>query len=104
MTTKRYRPSVFRSGDRDDNERHITAVLSRWKVHYIQMPPGAGFDLLVMVNPVELWEVKNPALKWSLTKTEQAAKTYCRERGIPYRIIETMEQAVDQLEKKRAAG
>ena len=91
---------MFRSGDRDDNERHITAVLDRYRVRYLRMQPGAGFDLLVMVAPVELWEVKNPDLKWSLTKVEQAAKTYCRERGIIYRVIETTAQASELLAER----
>jgi hypothetical protein len=100
MTTKRYRPSMFKSGERDDNERHITAVLDRYHIRYVKMQPGAGFDILVMVNPLQVWEVKNPEYKWTLTKVEQAAKTYCRENGIPYRIIETTAQAVEAISER----
>jgi hypothetical protein len=98
--SKRPRRSLFRHGDRDQNERNITAVLDRYRVRYHRMPPGVGFDLLVQVNPMECWEVKSPTYKWSLTKVEQAAKLYCRERGIPYRIIETMEQAVEAIAER----
>lgn len=97
--TKQYRRSMFVSGKRDSNEGNITAILDRYGVPYCQMPPSAGFDLLVIVSPVEFWEVKNPAVKWSLTRAEQERKSYCKAHGIPYRIIETMEQAVDAIMK-----
>jgi hypothetical protein len=98
--SKRPRRSLFRHGDRDQNERNITAVLDRYRVRYHRMPPGVGFDLLVMVGPAEFWEVKNAALKWSLTKAEQETKEYCKTRGITYRVIETIEQAASALAER----
>jgi len=95
--TKRYRPSVFGVGGRDSNEPHITAVLDRYHVPYVLMPPQAGFDLLVFVSPLECWEVKNPEYKWSLTKAEKERLDYCKRIGIKYRVIEMMDQAVDAL-------
>jgi hypothetical protein len=99
--TKQYRRSMFVSGNRDRNEKNITAVLDRYGVPYCHMPPSAGFDLLVIVSPVEFWEVKNPEVKWSLTRAEQERKSYCKAHGIQYRVIETMEQAVDAIVERK---
>jgi hypothetical protein len=98
--TKQYRRSVFLSGNRDKNERLITAVLDRYHVPYCLMPPSAGFDILVMVPNMECWEIKNDQLKWSLTKAEQETKEYCKAHSIPYRIIETIQQAADALAER----
>lgn len=95
--TKHYRPSVFLSGKRDANERGIMAMLNRFGVAFCMMPPTAGFDLLVFNGRVELWEVKNSSVKWTLTKAEHERKQYCKEHGIIYRVIETLEQAADAL-------
>lgn len=87
--SKQYRPSVFRgAANRDKNETTITAVLDRWHVEYSKGKPGDGYDLLVQINPLELWEVKDPSQKWTLTNHEKAKQAYCRERGIPYRVIQ----------------
>lgn len=96
-----YRRSVFMSGNRDRNEKDITAVLDRLGVPFVLMPPTAGFDLLVLTSPIELWEVKNSTLKWSLTKAEHARKKYCKANGIVYRVIETSQQAADALAERR---
>lgn len=98
--TKQYRRSVFLSGNRDSNEKDIIAVLDRYRVPFCLMPPTAGFDILIMVNPVQFWEVKNGALKWTLTKAEHRLKNYCQMEGIPYVIIETMEDAVNAITER----
>ena len=96
----RYRRSVFFTGDRDANEKDITDILARCKIPYCLMPPTAGFDLLVFAPYVELWEIKNPLRKWTLTKAEQIMKSYCEDYGIPYRVIETQEQAIKIVEER----
>jgi hypothetical protein len=99
--SKHRRPSVFLSGKRDSNEKDITAVLDRCGIPFVLMPPTAGFDLLVFTPHVELWEVKNSELKWSLTRAEQERKNYCKANGITYRVIERIEQAVNALNERR---
>src|SRR3990167_7474717 len=89
--------AMYRSWNRDRNEKDITPILDRLHVRYHLMPPGAGFDILVMVGPVEFWEIKNSGYKWSLTKGEQETKKYCEARGITYRVIENIEQAANAL-------
>lgn len=91
---------VFHTGKRDANERTITAILDRYGFQYCHMPPTAGFDLLVFIPHVELWEIKNNGLKWTLTKAEHERKRYCAAHNIPYRVIETMEQAVDAISER----
>lgn len=98
---KQYRPSVFGAANRDRNEPKITAILDRFSIPYCKMPPQAGFDILVMLSPVELWEIKNPETKWTLTKAEQERKTYCKRNGITYRVIETIDQAIDSIAERR---
>jgi hypothetical protein len=91
---------AFARGNRDKNERDITQILIRFQVPYVLMPPTAGFDLLVFSNGLECWEVKNKALKWSLTHSEQERQMYCKRNGITYRVIETIEQAVEALNER----
>jgi hypothetical protein len=101
--SKQYRRSVFMSGNRDENESKITAILDRYHIPWCKMPPLAGFDLLVFVGPLECWEVKNPSYKWTLTKAEQERKSYCKQNGITYRVIEFMDQAVDAITERITA-
>ena len=91
------RKKIFRTSNRDRNEHTITEILIRFQVPYVLMPASAGFDILVMVNPPEFWEIKNPEYKWSLTEAEQKLKSYCKRNGITYRVIEYIEQAVQAL-------
>jgi len=88
-------------GDRDGNEAKITTVLSHYQIPYCLQPPQSGFDILVLTNPVELWEVKNPARKWTLTKAEHERKRYCEGKGIIYRVIEYSDQAADALAERQ---
>lgn len=97
----RRRTAIFRNGDRDANEPMITTVLSRLNIPFVVQPPQAGFDLLVLTSPPELWEVKNPSYKWTLTRSEHERQKYCRANGITYRVIETIEQAADAIAERR---
>jgi hypothetical protein len=93
-------PNRYNKGNRDSNESEIREVLYRRGVQYIQMREGAGADLLVLTNPMQLWEVKNPQQppsKRALTPVEEIMQAYCVQRGIPYRVIETPEQAAAAL-------
>jgi hypothetical protein len=98
---KHRRPSVFLSGKRDRNEKEITNILDRYGIPYVFMPPTAGFDILVLTSPVQLWEVKNSDLKWTLTKAEHDRKSYCKANGINYQVIQSMEDAVDAISKTK---
>lgn len=95
------RKKIFASANRDENESKITTLLIHLQIPYCLMPATAGFDILVMTAPMEAWEVKNSSYKWTLTKAEQERKEYCKRHGIPYRIIETVEQAVDALNERK---
>jgi len=92
---------MFTSGKRDSNESKITAILDHWKIPFCLMPPRAGFDILVLTSPIELWEVKSPDYKWTLTKAEQERKRYCEGKGIIYRVIEYSDQAADALAERQ---
>ena len=97
MTSRR-----FSKGNRDRNETVITEVLRRRHVPYVQLHEDAGADLLVMVAPLELWEVKNdsrPPSARHLTDAELKAQEYCDEIGIPYVVIETPEDASERLDR-----
>lgn len=98
---KQYRKHIFRSSNRDDNEPLITALLDRFQIPFCLMPATAGFDILVMIAPPEFWEIKNPAYKWTLTKAEHERQGYCRKVGIVYRVIETIEQAVEAINERK---
>lgn len=93
--------AMYRTWNRDRNEKLITNILDRYHIQYSHGRPGDGYDLLVQIQPMELWEIKDSAQRWSLTKAEQAKKRYCKEHGIPYRVIETIEQAVDAITEGR---
>jgi hypothetical protein len=99
--TKQYRKQIFRKAHRDDNEGGIVTVLDTARIPYCLMPPEAGFDILVMTGPMEAWEVKNPAYKWTLTKAEHERKDYCKRNGITYRVIENIEQAVNAINERK---
>lgn len=88
---KRYRPSIFKGqADRDENEKDFIKVLNAYQVQYSQGRPGDGYDLLVQIHPMELWEIKNPKQppsKRQLTEAEIFKQSYCNSRGIPYRVL-----------------
>ena len=88
------------AANRDNNEPLFTAILDRYHIEYEKGTPGAGYDLLVQVQPMELWEIKNPGQppsKQKLTAAEQSKKKYCAAMGIPYRVLMYTDQAVDAL-------
>ena len=93
--------SVFRgAANRDDNEHYFTELLDRYHVQYSKGTPGDGYDLLLQIHPMEFWEVKNPSQppsKRKLTEAERNKREYCKAAGIPYRVIEYTDQAVDVL-------
>ncbi len=95
--TKRYRPNIFKGqADRDDNEKDFILVLKAYGVQYAYGKPGDGFDLLVQIQPMELWEIKNPKQppsKRMLTEAELNKQAYCEMHGIPYRVLTQAEQA-----------
>lgn len=94
---KRYRPSIFQGAQsRDANEPKFTALLDAYHIKYAKGKPGDGFDLLVKISPMELWEIKNPERSPSARKLTEAEKTmqkYCEEHHIPYRVFEYTDQA-----------
>ena len=93
----RYRPSIFRGmADRDDNEPEFVRLLNAYQIQFAYGKPGDGFDLLVEIQPMELWEVKNPKRPKSgrqLTEAEIFKQAYCNERGIPYRVLTDVSEA-----------
>lgn len=97
----RYRPSMFKgAASRDENEPLFIELLQRYRVEYSKGAPGDGYDLLVQIHPMELWEIKNPSRPASgrkLTEAERTKQAYCKAAGIPYRILEYTDQAVDIL-------
>ena len=91
--------SMHRKWNRDRNERLFTNLLSRCGIDYSYGKPGDGYDLLVQVQPMELWEVKDPSRKWTLTQAEQKRRAYCKRMGIPYRVIEHVDQAAEAIKR-----
>ena len=86
----------FKTGRRDANEKFIQELLNRRNVKWTQFKPGDGADLLIWIAPMELWEVKDPSQppsKRELTDDENEARDYCKSTGIPYIVIETVEDA-----------
>jgi|SRR5262245_38569371 len=82
-------------GHRDANEKQFTEYLRRANVKYFLLPEGAGADILIYLQPMALFEIKNPAQPPSartLTDTEKDTQEHCNERGIPYYVFETVEQ------------
>lgn len=85
-------PNRHSAGSRDDNEPGILAVLKARSIKYFLLSEGAGADILVYISPLTLIEVKNPAYKWELTKTEKAVKEFCDNLKNPYFVVETPEE------------
>lgn len=94
--------AIYNSGNRDANEADIRNVLDARNIRYTQFKPGDGADLLIWINPMEIWEIKNPdqpPSKRALTRCEQETLEYCKQAGIPYVVIDTVEAAADRLNK-----
>ena len=61
------------AGHRDANEPEIITVLDNYHIDYIRLHEGAGADLLIFTNPMQLWECKDgskPPSKRALTPVE----------------------------------
>ncbi len=94
----------FSKGHRDANEPEILLLLHSAGVPFIQLHEGDGADLLTLLSPVEFWEIKNPEQdpgKRRLTEAERRLMTYCHEHDIPYRVIETVEEALVAVNHSR---
>ena len=96
------RKTHFHRSNRDRNEPEITAVLRAAGVRYILLSPGAGADLLLVINPMAFVEVKSADGK--LTEVEKAVRWECEERGIPYWIVRSADEMVAALNDATAAA
>lgn len=93
-------PPRHSRGNRDDNEKYFTEYLRRANVNYFLLPEGAGADILVYLQPMPLFEIKNPKVAPSdrkLTEIEKNVMEHCDDYGIPYYVFETVEQMADVL-------
>lgn len=106
--SKQYRPSMFRgAANRDRNEKGILEIIEVYRIEYSKGKPGDGYDLCLQINPMELWEIKDPEQAPSerkLTECEKAKQAYCLRHGIPYRIIEYRDQAQEILANYNQKG
>ena len=87
--------NLYNKGKRDQNEGEILRLLKSYNIKATQLPPGAGADLLIWMRPLFLVEVKNPAqplCKRQLTSEEEEAMTLSEQIGIPYYVIETVDE------------
>ena len=94
--------SLYNKGKRDANEPEILDLLNARNVRYIMLRPGDGADLIVGIHPMEYWEVKNPEQppnKRELTDAEKELQVYCIYTGIPFVVINSMDDAVIRLNK-----
>lgn len=82
---------------RDRNEPLIVTVIDNFHVEHDYGALGSGYDLILYTCPIMLIEVKNPARKWKLTDAEKHRLMYCKERYIPYHIVEYSDQMADIL-------
>lgn len=93
---------MYETGNRDDNEPEILAFLKARNIRYTQLKPGDGADLIVAIQPMEYWEIKNlaqPPSKRKLTHHEYELLDYCTNMRIPYVVIETVEDAAHRIDQ-----
>lgn len=96
--------AAYNTGNRDRNEAEIIRVVKAMGVRVTKLKPGDGADLLIWVRPIQVWEIKNPEQAPSdrkLTGSELEALDYCAREGIPYRVIETVDEAVAEINALR---
>ena len=94
--------SLYQKGKRDANEPEILAYLRTRNVRYTQLAPGDGADLIVSIQPMEYWEIKDPAQppsKRKLTHCEYELLDYFTEMRIPYVVVETVEDAAHRIDQ-----
>lgn len=89
--------SKFSKDSRDKNEPLIVEVVKNFHVEFGYGGLGDGYDLVLYTSPMILIEVKNPDRKWKLTPSEIHRRDYCKERGIPYHIVEYSDRMADIL-------
>ncbi len=92
--------SLYNTGRRDANEDGIMELLKARNIRVTSFRPGDGADKLIWIDPMEVWEIKNPdqpPSKRKLTDDELEAQEYCARVGIPYIVIETIEDANERL-------
>lgn len=97
---KRRRTRQFQRGDRDANEREITAALKAAGEPYKLLPTGFGADIIGKSNPMYWIEVKTATGK--LTEVEKALKWESEERGVEYYILRSADDAADMLNRRQA--
>ena len=93
---------MYETGNRDANEPEILAFLKARNIRYTQLKPGDGADLIIAIQPMEYWEIKNPAQppsKRKLTHCEYELLDYCTNMRIPYVVIETVEDAAHRIDQ-----
>lgn len=94
------RHSYYKTGKRDANEKEINKILLARGVRWTDLKPGDGADKIIWIQPMEIWEIKNPDVRPSdrkLTDAEKIALEYCTRMKIAFCVIETQEDAVNRL-------
>lgn len=87
-------------GGRDLNEPEFIELLRAANIEFRQLDKRAGADLLIMVNPMELWEIKNPEQppnKRKLSENEEKTQEKCKYIGIPYFVFEHIDDALARV-------
>ena len=94
----------MRAQRKDRNQGEVVAVFRRCGCVVVPMSREAGFDLLVGLSGGRGWvcvEVKDGELPPSarrLTEAEVEFRVLCKSKGLPYRVVETIEDALDVVE------
>lgn len=94
--------NLHNSGKRDENEGEILALLRARNIKVTQFRPGDGADLLIWINPLIVVEVKNPKQppsKRQLTEDEKETEQYCEGIGLPYYVVEYVEEVNDIINR-----
>lgn len=89
------RHTIHKRGSRDKNEKLFTEYLRRANVKHELLPEGFGADILLFIAPMHLIEIKNPDVPKSdraLTEKEKEVQEFCAEAGIPYFVVEQVEE------------
>jgi hypothetical protein len=80
---------------RDANEKVIVSLWRHMGLLWIQMDKDKGFDgLLVTPTGNRIIEIKNPAIKWTLTDDEKLLKIEVEAAGGVYWIVTDDETAL----------
>lgn len=84
---------------RDDNEREMVEAWRRLGCLWFAMPPGVGFDGILLsasrgVMIVEVKRVQPGRKKWTITEIEQNVRAQVEQLGIAYYIVSTLDEAL----------